>query len=112
MNHVLTEQDYTNFAPIIEHKDCAPITNPWKKRTVAQVLLNTKHELMSEHYARGGRMLTENPIPNNLMGASSSTASDGAIDIFDPILINLIRRAMPNLISYDIMGVQPMSALR
>lgn len=109
MNHVLTEQDYKNFQPILEHPDVPAITNPWKKRTVAQILRNTKEELVAEHYARGGRMLVENPIPVNLMGASSSTASDGAIDIFDPILINLIRRAMPNLISYDIMGVQPMT---
>jgi hypothetical protein len=43
------------------------------------------------------------------MGASSSTASDGAIDTFDPVLISLVRRAMPNLIAYDIAGVQPMT---
>jgi hypothetical protein len=43
------------------------------------------------------------------MGGSSSTASDGAIDIFDPVLISLVRRSMPNLIAYDICGVQPMS---
>ena len=43
------------------------------------------------------------------MGASSSTASDGAVDIFDPVLISLVRRSMPNLIAYDICGVQPMT---
>ena len=43
------------------------------------------------------------------MGASSSTASDGNIDIFDPVLISLVRRSMPNLIAYDICGVQPMT---
>jgi len=47
--------------------------------------------------------------PANAMGASSSTASDGAVDIFDPVLISLVRRSMPNLIAYDICGVQPMT---
>jgi hypothetical protein len=43
------------------------------------------------------------------MGASSSTAGDGSIDIYDPVLISLVRRAAPNLIAYDICGVQPMT---
>jgi hypothetical protein len=43
------------------------------------------------------------------MGASSSTAGAGGIDTFDPVLISLVRRAMPNLIAYDICGVQPMT---
>ena len=47
--------------------------------------------------------------PSNAMGASSSTAGDGSVDIFDPVLISLVRRSMPNLIAYDICGVQPMT---
>jgi hypothetical protein len=43
------------------------------------------------------------------MGSSSSTAGAGGIDTFDPVLISLVRRAMPNLIAYDICGVQPMT---
>ena len=43
------------------------------------------------------------------MQGSSSTASTGNIDTFDPVLISLVRRAMPNLIAYDICGVQPMT---
>jgi hypothetical protein len=43
------------------------------------------------------------------MGASGSTAGTGAIDTFDPVLISLVRRAMPNLIAYDICGTQPMT---
>jgi hypothetical protein len=43
------------------------------------------------------------------MGASSSTQGTGGIDTFDPVLISLVRRAMPNLIAYDICGVQPMT---
>jgi hypothetical protein len=43
------------------------------------------------------------------MGGSSSTHGTGGIDTFDPVLISLVRRAMPNLIAYDICGVQPMT---
>jgi len=43
------------------------------------------------------------------MGSSSSTAGDGSVDIYDPVLISLVRRAAPNLIAYDICGVQPMT---
>ena len=44
----------------------------------------------------------------NAMGASSSVASAGNVDIYDPVLISLVRRSMPNLIAYDIAG-QPMT---
>ena len=54
------------------------------------------------------RLLTETPHAN-FMGASSSTHGDGGIDIFDPVLMTLVRRSMPNLIAYDICGVQPMT---
>jgi hypothetical protein len=43
------------------------------------------------------------------MNSSSSTAGDGSVDTFDPVLISLVRRSMPNLIAYDICGVQPMT---
>jgi hypothetical protein len=47
--------------------------------------------------------------PTNAMGASSSTPGDGAIDLYDPVLISLVRRSMPNLMAYDVLGVQPMT---
>ena len=47
--------------------------------------------------------------PTNAMGASSSNAGDGSVDMFDPVLISLVRRSMPNMIAYDIAGVQPMT---
>src|SRR4051812_49018413 len=110
MNNILTEEVYRRFGPILEHKDLPSIANPWKRRAVTQVLYNTERELAEERAAMGDRrFLYENPIPANQMAGSSSTASDGAIDIFDPILINLLRRSMPNMISYDVMGVQPMT---
>lgn len=107
--NVLNEAAYERLKPVLEHDAVAPISDPWKRRTVAQVLLNTEHELMVESANMGRGYLAENGIPANIMGGSSSTAADGNIDIFDPILINLVRRSMPNLMAYDIMGVQPMT---
>jgi hypothetical protein len=54
-------------------------------------------------------METSSNVPLNNMGASSSTAGSGAIDTFDPVLISLVRRSMPNLIAYDVCGTQPMT---
>ena len=59
--------------------------------------------------APGSQHLFEDPIPVNFMGGSSSTHGTGGIDTFDPVLISLVRRSLPNLISYDIAGVQPMT---
>ena len=56
-----------------------------------------------------GTTLLGEAAPTNNFGASSSTAGSGAIDTFDPVLISLVRRSMPNLIAYDICGVQPMT---
>lgn len=107
--NLLTEEVYKRFEPVLEHADLPAISDPWKKRTVAQALFNTETELFTEAATLGRGYLTENPIPGNFMGASSSDPTTGNIDIFDPILINLVRRAMPNLMAYDIMGVQPMT---
>lgn len=94
--------------PILEHEAFPKIDSYSKKWMTAAILENTLVE--TADLVESG-MLTEltSSIPVNKMGASSSTPSDGAIDIFDPVLISLVRRAMPNLVSYDIMGVQPMN---
>lgn len=110
----LNEELVKKWKPILEHKDLAPISDPVRRYATAVALQNTEDAVLEEagQMARlhgRGRMLTEAPIPVNAMGASSSTAGDGAIDTFDPVLISLVRRAMPNLIAYDLCGVQPMT---
>lgn len=104
--HSINEELINKWAPLLDHADFAPITDKARKIGTAQLLENTVFSMQQE-----GKMLTESPgaIPVNAMGASSSTAGDGAIDIFDPILISLVRRSMPNLIAYDLCGVQPMT---
>jgi hypothetical protein len=100
------------WGDVIDHDYLPKIQNPHKRAVTAAILENTETELYREASAWGGRapgLLTESPIPGTAMRASSSTAGDGALDIFDPVLISLVRRAMPNLIAYDICGVQPMA---
>src|SRR5687767_6568599 len=76
----------------------------------AIMLENTEEDLRTNRIMIPQQLqLNEAPIPVNFMGASSSDPSTGAIDTFDPILISMVRRAAPNLVAYDIVGVQPMT---
>lgn len=111
----LNEELVKKWGPVLEHPDLPAIKDIHKRNTTAIVLDNTERASIEEAHQMArmhgrGRMITEtNAVPVNAMGASSSTAGDGAIDTFDPVLISLVRRAMPNLIAYDICGVQPMT---
>ena len=106
---MLVEELQKKWAPIIEHNDLNPIKDAHKRSVTAQLLENTERALR-ESGAHSQFLLSEaSPIPANFMGASSSDSSTGAIDTFDPVLISLVRRAMPNLIAYDIAGVQTMT---
>jgi hypothetical protein len=97
----LAEQLIKEWGPVLDHKDIDEIKDAHRKRVTAIVLENTK-QAIAESGAHNKGMLAEAGVPTNVMGTSSSTAGDGAIDIFDPVLISLVRRAMPNLIAYDI----------
>jgi hypothetical protein len=110
----LAEEIQNKWAPVLDHESLSPIKDAHRRSVTAMMLENTERAL-TESAAHGQyQTLTETPvassvIPANFMGASSSTAGSGGIDTFDPVLISLVRRAMPNLIAYDICGVQPMT---
>jgi hypothetical protein len=104
---MLNEDLLKKWQPILEHSELQNISDSHKKSVTAVCLENTEQALR-ESRGWAPQSLLE-AAPTNAMGASSSTASDGAIDIYDPVLISLVRRAMPNLVAYDIMGVQPMT---
>jgi len=107
---MLSNQDLNNkWKPILEHSDLDPIQDIHRRNVTAAILDNTQAALREAGNYTPQNLLSESPIPPNNMGASSSTPGDGAIDIFDPVLISLVRRAMPNLMAYDVAGVQPMS---
>lgn len=103
----LAEEVKNKWRPIIEHEDLAAINDPYKKMVTTRILENTQKALR-ENNGQNVNFLGE-AAPTNSMGASSSTAGTGGIDTFDPVLISLVRRAMPNLVAYDICGVQPMT---
>ena len=93
------------WAPVLNHSGLDEISDSHRKAVTA-VILENQEKFMREE--RG----VLNEVAVNFAGASNMTgaaASTGAIAGFDPVLISLIRRAMPNLVAYDICGVQPMS---
>jgi hypothetical protein len=109
----LAEEIQKKWAPILDHPDLGAIKDVARRSITAMMLENTEKALRetaqmgaSQHLL--GEAMTSS-LPVNFMGASSSTAGSGGIDTFDPVLISLVRRAMPNLIAYDICGVQPMN---
>ena len=95
----ISEDIQGKWKSVIEHPDLEPIKNSHKRAVTAQLLENTEAAI-AESRNSGMGFLTES-TPTNSTGS--------AISNFDPILISLVRRAMPNLVAYDICGVQPMS---
>ncbi len=87
------------WSPVLEHDQAAPITDRYKKAVTARLLENQEIALRQEAAHSQGNMISE--VANNATGSNISN--------FDPVLISLVRRAMPNLIAYDICGVQPMT---
>ena len=120
MSNHLTEK----WEPILSHQDLPEIKDPYRKAVTAQLLEN-QESFLKEQAAMGmsGGLLTEAPTMSvnasgyqGLTGGSVGGGVDGNLNAdlgpragFDPVLISLIRRSMPNLIAYDICGVQPMS---
>ena len=107
----LQEEIQKKWAPILEHSELPSIRDAHRRSVTAVVLENTERALRESAVHGQYQTLTETASTGayNGMGASSSTAGAGPIDTFDPVLISLVRRAMPNLIAYDIAGTQPMT---
>ena len=90
------------WAPVLNHEGLNDIKDPYRK-SVTAILLENQERALAEERA----VLTE--APTNVGPINTPTTNSGAVAGFDPILISLIRRAMPKLIAYDIAGVQPMT---
>jgi hypothetical protein len=108
----LAEAIQKKWAPVLDHDSLGKITDQ-HRRSITAIMLENTEKAFREAAAHGQyqTMMTEttSAVPANWMGGSSSTQGAGGIDTFDPVLISLVRRAMPNLIAYDICGVQPMT---
>jgi len=99
------DQLQEKWNPVLNHPDLPEIEDSYKKKVTAALLENQEAALREQH-------LTES-TPTNAMGGNFSNAqvgTAGGLAGYDPILISLVRRSMPNLIAYDLVGVQPMSA--
>ena len=96
---MLAEELQNKWDPILAHPDLAPIKDQHRRSVTAVVLENTERALREANQY----------VPQTLTEAAPSNSTGADIDTFDPVLISLVRRAMPNLIAYDICGVQPMT---
>ena len=94
------EEVMKKWGPILEHADMPNISDKHRKSVTATILENTEKALEEGSSYSPGALLEAAPT-NNISG--------GNIGSYDPVLISLVRRAMPNLIAYDIAGVQPMT---
>ena len=98
------QQSYDNliekWSPVLNEESAGTIQDNHRKAVTAAVLEN-QERAMNEQRAEMGSFLSEN--------AASPANNTGSVSNFDPVLISLVRRAMPNLIAYDIAGVQPMN---
>jgi hypothetical protein len=97
---LINEEIQKKWGPVLEHPDLPSIKDSHKRSTIAQLLENTEAAMREAGQYAPQSLLETNGASTNLAG--------GALN-YDPVLISLVRRAMPNLIAYDICGVQPMT---
>ena len=102
-----TEALQEKWAPVLDYEGMDPIKDSHRRAVTAVLLENQEQTLREER-----EFLSEGPTVNTQSSTGTPGFSAGAaspVAGFDPVLISLIRRAMPNLVAYDLAGVQPMS---
>ena len=110
-----SEQLQEKWKPLLEYDGLDPIKDNHRKAVTAVLLENQEKFLREEQAFGNGINLMEAPPTNaaNAAGAGGGfgggATATGPVAGFDPVLISLIRRSMPNLVAYDLAGVQPMS---
>ena len=107
------QQLVEKWGPVLEHESFSPISDSHKRAVTATVLENTERALMeSGDLSANMTSLLSEASPTNDAGTGGfggGSTAGGPTAGYDPILISLVRRAVPNLIAYDICGVQPMT---
>jgi len=99
----LNETHAKKWAPVLDHPELPKISDPYKRAVTALVLEN-QEKAIHEEAANMGRLFEATPV-----NVAPTAPGSGNVQGFDPILIGLVRRALPNLMAYDICGVQPMT---
>ena len=101
----LSEELQSKWQPVLEHADLPAIKDPYRKAITALVLENQQQAMLKE----GGMLSETSTNAAGTGGFGANATATGPVAGFDPILISLVRRSLPNLIAYDICGVQPMT---
>jgi len=91
----LSEAIQQKWQPVLDHPELPKVTDGYKRAVTAMVLENQEKALKED-----AAFLSE---------AAPANATGSNVQNWNPILISLVRRALPNLIAYDVCGVQPMS---
>ena len=101
-----TEALQEKWAPVLDYEGMDPIKDSHRRAVTAVLLENQEQTLREER-----EFLSEGPTVSTNSGANAGFSANASSPVagFDPVLISLIRRAMPNLVAYDLAGVQPMS---
>ena len=111
----LSETINKKWAPVLDHPDLPKIKDSYRRAVTALCLENTESQYAQD---QGGSGLLQEAAPTTTMGLTSTNPSLGGVaggsvqvsaDFADPVLISMVRRAMPQLVAYDVCGVQPMS---
>lgn len=95
------QQLLEKWAPVLNADDVAPITDRVRRETTAVLLENTEQDIFKK------KQLNESSPSNQTGGYSNGAGGDGLAK-YDPVLISMVRRAAPQMIAYDICGVQPL----
>jgi len=100
---MLNEELVNKWQPVLDHGDLPEIKDPYRRIVTAHMLEQQETAMAEQASAQGAGS-------SSLLGESTSPITQaGNASNFDPVLISLVRRTAPNLIAFDIMGVQPMS---
>ena len=111
----LSENINKKWEPVLDHPDLPKITDPHRRAVTAMCLENVEKQYAQDQ--QGSGLLTEAAATTNMALAVPAPATGGvagnpthvSADFADPVLISMVRRAMPQLVAYDVCGVQPMS---
>lgn len=102
----LAEELHKKWDKVINHEALPSITDPYKRDVVAVLLENQEKDNLQQGTQEYG-ILAEAPHANAADGFPNNNAN---LKGYDPVLISLLRRALPNLMAFDVLGVQPMKA--
>lgn len=99
----LQEQLVSKWAPVLDHESLPAITDPYRKRVTATLLENQEKSQKDQ-----GLIFEAASYPN--ISGNDFAGSNSNLSKYDPVMISMVRRSMPQLIAYDICGVQAMTA--